>query len=141
MDSLNPNLTPGDLKGFIRHNYTTLAIQHAPLLSLILRFKRFIICALFICSIYTLLICSVEEQNLDSSKEPIEAELEAHANCTRLKFRSGDDRPKTALVSYPGSGNTWSRHLVELITDWYQYRHTQLFGITCMRYHTIEEKR
>ena len=38
--------------------------------------------------------------------------------CTMLRF-SSVPLPITALASIPGSGNTWSRHIIELITGKY----------------------
>ena len=41
--------------------------------------------------------------------------------------------PQTALVSYPGSGNTWLRHLLQVATGWlgFQIPH---YTYTCKRY-------
>ena len=41
-------------------------------------------------------------------------------NCQEVDF-SSENLPLTALVSVPGSGNTWARHLIELITGRNQY--------------------
>ena len=38
-------------------------------------------------------------------------------NCTIATF-SNSSLPLTALASVPGSGNTWTRHLIQLITGW-----------------------
>ena len=37
-------------------------------------------------------------------------------SCTDVKFSSINHLPATALASFPGSGNTWTRHLLELAT-------------------------
>ena len=37
-------------------------------------------------------------------------------SCLNVSFAPSPDLPSTALASYPGSGNTWTRHLIELIT-------------------------
>ena len=37
-------------------------------------------------------------------------------SCLPLKFSTHHRFPKTALVSHPGSGNTWSRHLIQQIS-------------------------
>ena len=37
------------------------------------------------------------------------------SNCTTVHFPS-TSLPVTALASFPGSGNSWTRHLIELIT-------------------------
>ena len=39
-------------------------------------------------------------------------------NCTMIRFPS-NHLPVTALASLPGSGNTWTRHLIQLITGKY----------------------
>ena len=41
--------------------------------------------------------------------------LKGRKNCTERSF-SKVPLPVTALASIPGSGNTWSRHLIESIT-------------------------
>ena len=35
----------------------------------------------------------------------------------KMHYQKGNEQgPKTALLSFPGSGNTWMRHLLELAT-------------------------
>ena len=37
-------------------------------------------------------------------------------SCFALKFSTHHRFPKTALASHPGSGSTWSRHLIQQIS-------------------------
>jgi hypothetical protein len=37
-------------------------------------------------------------------------------SCLPLKFSTSYKFPKTVLASHPGSGNTWSRHLIQQLT-------------------------
>ena len=37
--------------------------------------------------------------------------------CQKRRFEAG--HPFTAIASYPGSGNTWTRFLIESVTGWY----------------------
>ncbi|ELU04553.1 hypothetical protein CAPTEDRAFT_207350 [Capitella teleta] len=37
------------------------------------------------------------------------------SSCLNVSF-SKRDLPSTALASYPGSGNTWTRHIIELLS-------------------------
>ena len=40
---------------------------------------------------------------------------ETQDSCLQLGY-SNDPLPRTALASYPGSGNTWVRHLIQQLT-------------------------
>ena len=37
-------------------------------------------------------------------------------SCEKLKFASDPLFPKTALATFPGSGNTWTRHIIQQLT-------------------------
>ena len=36
--------------------------------------------------------------------------------CLQVKFSTSPKMPRTALASHPGSGNTWTRHLIQQLT-------------------------
>ena len=46
-------------------------------------------------------------------------EKEASGRCTAVKFGEKGSFPLTSLSSYPGSGNTWVRYLIEEYTGYY----------------------
>jgi hypothetical protein len=43
-------------------------------------------------------------------------EIYPEGDCLKRRFGTGGEFPLTALASFPGSGNTWSRHLIEQST-------------------------
>merc|ERR1711892_825900 len=45
--------------------------------------------------------------------------IEATDRCTAVRFGQTDSFPLTSLTSYPGSGNTWVRYLIEEYTGYY----------------------
>jgi len=47
------------------------------------------------------------------------ATIEASNRCTAVRFGQTDSFPLTSLTSYPGSGNTWTRYLIEEYTGYY----------------------
>ena len=47
------------------------------------------------------------------------ATIEANNRCTDVRFGPTDSFPLTSLTSYPGSGNTWTRYLIEEYTGYY----------------------
>ena len=63
-------------------------------------------------------------QHLDGVKFKFRKRLHVtRRNCTDIRFSSRSPLPATALASNPGSGNTWTRHLIELITGTYGCSH------------------
>ena len=42
-----------------------------------------------------------------------------HKQCINMKFSTDLKMPRTALASHPGSGNTWTRHLIQQLTGIY----------------------
>lgn len=53
------------------------------------------------------------------------------ADCEDLPIRFGSDMPKMALASYPGSGNTWIRGIIERLTGYFTgslYEDKQLYA-------------
>ena len=54
-------------------------------------------------------------------------------NCSEIKFaKPRTFLPQTILYSYPGSGNTWLRHLIEITTGFYSgsiYADQRLFRL------------
>ena len=58
------------------------------------------------------------------------ATIEANNRCTAVRFGPTDSFPLTSLTSYPGSGNTWTRYLIEEYTGYYTgsvYNDTELY--------------
>ena len=45
--------------------------------------------------------------------------IEANNRCTAVRFGQTDSFRLTSLTSYPGSGNTWARYLIEEYTGYY----------------------
>ena len=54
-------------------------------------------------------------------EEPVQeaTEKETSGRCTAVKFGEKGSFPLTSLSSYPGSGNTWVRYLIEEYTGYY----------------------
>lgn len=49
--------------------------------------------------------------------------------CPKKKIEmSKENRPVTALFSFPGSGNTWTRHLLEYTSGKYSFYLEHLFN-------------
>ena len=54
-------------------------------------------------------------------EEPVQeaTEKDVSGRCTAVKFGEQGSFPLTSLSSYPGSGNTWVRYLIEEYTGYY----------------------
>jgi len=73
------------------------------------------------CSTFMWLILNDDHVNVDNSDvgervSNSDSKVNTVTKCQKRDLRLADGLPATGLLSFPGSGNTWTRHMLQQIT-------------------------